>query len=126
MSGKNPRFRSNEKMTNPFFHIFQLISIVEFSIASYKPNEGFLDREPLVRLMSKDIAYGAELEALSETPTLLRQICLRLDRHFPNAADKIAADEAMQAVRLVISDAVTKLEQMGFNEIADQLGSVIK
>lgn len=71
------------------------------------------------------IEYGDELASLNDTPALLRQICLRLDRHFPNAATTAAEQDAAEAGRVVIKSFMVELTEMGLLEMARKLGKLI-
>lgn len=67
-----------------------------------------------------DILFGKDL-ASSTQVVLLRQICLRLDRHFPNEEAQIKAEEAIQAAGELLLACSVQLDA-----IVPELGAAVR
>lgn len=74
-----------------------------------------------------NIFYGSDLDAEGLTQKdLLEQICLRLDRHFPNAASQKEATQALDAAKVVLNEAADTVAASGMVELAATLRGLIE
>lgn len=71
--------------------------------------------------MSDQIYYDLEGQTQIQ---LLKQICLRLDRHFPDGESQHNTLVAFEAARELIATIVDKLNEIGLSELAAEVGSL--
>ncbi len=56
---------------------------------------------------------------------LLKQICYRLDRHFPDGESQHNTMEALEAASVLIGTIVDKLNDLGLGELAAEVGGLV-
>ena len=65
-----------------------------------------------------------DLDDLENLP-LLRQICLRLDRHFPDGESDQVAAAMLDEARSTLEATAAQLEKIGLNELAATLRELV-
>lgn len=66
-----------------------------------------------------------DMEGLTQTQ-LLRQICTRLDRHFPNEEDQRHATEAWEEAVAMIGVTADALQQAGLEELSARIRGLVE
>ncbi len=72
-----------------------------------------------------DIAFGIDLDAVVETASLLKQVCLRLDRQFPDGEQNRDAALALLEAERQLKDVADKLEKLDLVELANSIRGLI-